>query len=222
MERPPKKQPGDRVFEIVQATASAMPVAGPAVAALMGLVGPKIAQRRDEWLELLSTKVSELETKVDGLADNQMFITAVFEATTAALKTHEQEKLDALSNAVANSPLRGAPDDRTQLMFLRFVDELSALHLTVLAVLNDPRGAIAKTGKDFRYSGPVLAQFIYTCIPEVNGQGFLIEQVHRDLRNRGLIEQGAPFGQVMIDFQLLNKSTTAFGEQFLRFIRQAH
>ena len=58
----------------------------------MGLVGPKIAQRRDEWLELLSTKVSELETKVDGLADNQMFITAVFEATTAALKTHEQEK----------------------------------------------------------------------------------------------------------------------------------
>ncbi len=93
MEGPPKKQPGDRVFEAVQAAASAMPVAGPAVAAVMGLVGPKIAQRRDESFEMLADKVSGLESKLNGLADNPMFITAVLEATSAALKTHEREKL---------------------------------------------------------------------------------------------------------------------------------
>ncbi len=46
----------------------------------------------------------------------------------------------------------------------------------------------------------------------------MIEQVHRDLRNRGLIEQGAPSHQVMIDWQMLDKFTTPFGEDFLRFI----
>jgi len=161
MERPPKKQPGDRVFEIVQAAASVMPVAGSGVAALMGLVGPKIAQRRDEWFELFADKISELESRVEGFAESPMFITAVVEATNAALKTHEREKLGALRNAVANSPLPGAPDDSTQLLFLRFVDELTAAHLKILAVLNDPRDAVAKTGRQLRFSGAALAQPSY-------------------------------------------------------------
>jgi hypothetical protein len=219
MDKPPKKRPGDRVFEIVQATASVVPVAGTAVSAVMGLIGPKIAQRRDEWFELLADKISELEIKVEGFTENPMFITAVFEATSSALKTHERQKLEALRNAVGNSPLPGAPDDSTQMMFLRFVDELTAMHLEILAILADPRGALARTGKQLRFSGAALAPFIYACIPKLTGQAAVVEQAHRDLRNRGLIEQGAPFAQVMIDTQMLNKSTTLFGDQFLRFIR---
>jgi hypothetical protein len=220
MERPPKKQPGDKVFDVVQAAASAMPVAGPAVAAVMGLIGPKIAHRRDKWFELLADKISELESRVDGFAEDPMFITAVFEATSAALKTHEQEKLEALRNAVGNSVLPGAPEDSIQLMYLRFLDELSAAHLKVLDVLNNPRAALARAGKELRASGPVLAHLIYLCLPDLNGEGFLVEQVHRDLRNRGLIDQGAPFGQIIITAGTLNKSTTLFGEQFLQFIRR--
>jgi hypothetical protein len=217
MDKPPKKLPGDRVFEIVQATASVVPVAGTAVSAVMGLIGPKIAQRRDQWFELLADKISELETKVEGFTENPMFITAVFEATSSALKTHERQKLEALRNAVGNSPLPGAPDDSTQLLFLRFVDELSALHLKVLAVLNDPNSFIAKAGP-INESGSGLELLMRHCIPETrqSAEGVL-EQIHRDLENRGLVMQ-ENFKGALVREHATQKRTTALGKNFLRFI----
>ena len=138
----------------MQAAASVMPVAGSGVAALMGLVGPKDPrQRRDEeWFELFADKISELESRVEGFAESPMFITAVVEATNAALKTHEREKLGALRNAVANSPLPGAPDDSTQLLFLRFVDQLTAAHLKILAVLDRSE----RRGREDRQTAPLF------------------------------------------------------------------
>jgi len=218
MEKPPTKQPGDKVYAVVQAAASALPVVGgPAVAAIMGLIGPKFEQRREEWLELLADKISELESKVEGFADTPMFVTAVLEATSAALKTHEREKLGALRNAVGNSPLPGAPDDSTQLLFLRFVDELSALHLKILAILNDPNHSIEKAGQLNEF-GTGLALLIHHCIPETTEaqEGFL-EQIHRDLQNRGLVMQ-ENFNGAIIRERATQKRTSPLGENFLKFI----
>ena len=194
-----------------------MPIAGSGVAALMGLVGPKIAQRRDEWFELLADKISELESRVEGFAESPMFITAVIEATNAALKTHEREKLGALRNAVANSPLPGAPDESTQMMFLRFVDELTALHLRVLVILNDPNGSVERTGKGIS-RGTGLWLLIHHCMPEIPEiQIALLEQIHRELQSRGLVTQ-ENFHGAIIDPDRTAKRTTPFGKEFLRFI----
>ena len=50
-------------------------------------------------------------------------------------------------NTVRNSALKSAPDDDRQLMFLGFIDDFTASHIRVLAVLNDPPAAVKATGK---------------------------------------------------------------------------
>ncbi len=187
----------------------------------MSLIGSNWEKRREEWLESVATVISELEDKVAGicetLPDNEMFMTAVYEATNIAIRTHQKEKLEALRNAVRHSALPGAPDDSTQMMFLRFVDELTALHLRVLVILNDPDGSVERTGKGIS-RGTGLWLLIHHCMPEIPEiQIDLLEQIHRELQSRGLVTQ-ENFHGAIIDPDRTAKRTTPFGEEFLRFI----
>jgi hypothetical protein len=101
--------------------------------------------------------VSELNDRVEDLSkpleNNEQFLTAVLHANLIAMRAHQEDKLRALRNAVRNSTLKSAPDDDRQLMFLRFVDDLTLSHIRVLRVFDDPPAAIAATGRELRAMG---------------------------------------------------------------------
>ena len=105
-----------------------IPVAGPAVAALANyVIGPEIGKRRERWLHELGEVVRELEERMEDfdprhLEGNEQFVSA---ASDAAMKTHYEEKLAMLRAALVNGVLEGAPDEHEQLLFIRFVDELT-------------------------------------------------------------------------------------------------
>lgn len=141
--RLPSQTKGDTVQAIVRVGMSILP-AGGAVAELIDLViKPALNRRRDDWFNGLADDVQKLKDRpsaptIEELSANDAFVTVMLNASAAAMRTHQQEKLAALRAAVINTALAMAPDEHMQLMFIRFIDELAPLHLRILRYLQDP------------------------------------------------------------------------------------
>src|SRR5271154_2200053 len=106
----PKKSAADLSYGITKAVVSAIPVGGGAAAEIMGIVfGSPLERRREEWFKRLAELVNEIQEHVaeltpEKLSENEAFVSTAIHASQIALRTHQQEKLDALRNAVINSP----------------------------------------------------------------------------------------------------------------------
>ena len=72
------------------------------------------------------------------LGKTSSLLSAALTATQAALRTHQQEKLDALKNAVVNVALGREPEADRQQQFLALVDRFAAAHLILLQFSKDP------------------------------------------------------------------------------------
>jgi len=178
-------------------------VGGPA-AELLGLLSSPVAQRRDDWFSDLERRLRELEGRVNGfhfddLDQNEQFVSATFQASLAALKTHETAKLEALRNAVLNIAVARAPSADLQAIFLNFVDSFTPVHLQMLAHIAN-RGGVAR---------PAAANAINNCVVQ-------------DLNNRGLLRDGRPYAARNRDYNdLLSEGdwdVNSLGSEFLRFI----
>ena len=102
---------------------SMIPFVGGAGSELLGLLSSPLSQRRDDWWTDLERRLRDLEGRVDGfrfddLEKNEQFVSATLQATQAALKTHQVEKLEALRNAVLNVAVGSAPSEDLQFVFL--------------------------------------------------------------------------------------------------------
>ena len=79
----PKSGPEDKAHTAVKAIISLIPGIGGAAAEIFSKVlVPPLSKRRAEWMESVADALRELESKVgdfkiENLADNQMFITAL-------------------------------------------------------------------------------------------------------------------------------------------------
>jgi hypothetical protein len=184
-----------------------IPGIGGVASELFGVLSSPLALRRDDWWSDLERRLCDLEGRVDGfrfddLGQNKQFVSAALQATQAAMRTHQAEKLAALQNAVLNIALAKAPSEDLQLIFLNLVDSFTPSHLEVL--------------RDFQASGhPNRAEF--------QKQRDLTDQVVCDLRDRGLLRDTRPFAArdrdspealVIYDWEVTN-----LGRQFLEFIK---
>ncbi len=210
----PKPTGGDAAHLVARSLIGSIPIVGAAGMELFNaVIVPPLSRRRDEWLSSLAEQFARLEKTVDGfkvenLKDDEVFITAVLHAMTAALRTHQREKLDALRNAVLNVALRTSPDEDVQLMFLGFIDKFTPWHLRVLTYFNmcptnfEPAH---KTGK------------LFEIFPDLRGQEALFEQIVRDLHTNGLVLSNTTPGTATA-FMPYTGRTTEMGERFLEFI----
>jgi hypothetical protein len=82
-----------------------------------------------QGLRALDAKVGGV---FDGLENNEAFVSAFLHAYQAALRSHQDEKRRALKNAVLNSARSDALGVDVQLTFVRFLDELTPSHITLL------------------------------------------------------------------------------------------
>jgi len=143
---PPEEGTADLVLRLMKAGISAIPVAGGPVVELMSILGSPVERRRLDWLTSLAEDLSRLKKQVADLTDqklseNAAFVTAALQATQMAGRTHQNEKLEALRNAVLNVAAGSAPEDDIQAMFLDAVDSLTATHMQFLSRLGKARVA---------------------------------------------------------------------------------
>jgi hypothetical protein len=176
--------------------ASMIPFVGGIGSELLGLLSSPLAQRRDAWLEDLERRLRDLEGRVagfrfDDLGANQQFISATLQATQDALRTNQQEKLEALRNAVVNVALGRDHDANRQVQFLSLVDRFSAAHLTLLRFFQDPAAHFERRGlpvPTLPVGGNFLAnEFVSNAMPELR-EGLRSPVEGRDAASRQMIE----------------------------------
>src|ERR1700675_3009733 len=195
MKKPPQRTKVDTAYAVAEVIASAIPFMGGPLATILDAIGPPLSRRREKWLTDLAEIIKELNERVDELShplsENEAFTSAVQHTTQVAMRSHQEEKLEALRNAVRNSALAGAPNDDLQLMFLRFIDELTPWHLRILQLFDNPRRYLEQQG--FR-TGMVafggVGALVERCHPDLRRQSGFIAQLVRDLQSRGLLLQG--------------------------------
>ena len=232
---PSNPELADHRTAVIKGALGAIPVLGNVFAEELGLLlAPPLTQRRDAWLEDLARRLKDLEGRIDGfrfedLASNEQFVSATVQATQAAVKTHQKEKLEALRNAVMNVALDNKPQDAHQAVFLDLVDRFTPLHLKLLRFFQDPDGHIKSRGVQIppeRFRQPVYL-LLLECLPEVSqaspsvdgreaARGQFVDVLMKDLARASLIS---------IDLTAFKSPpgyprwTTHLGDDFLDFIK---
>lgn len=156
------------------------------------VVAPQIRKRQADWMENIAEGLRQIEEKqvgfIDSLKEDDVFLDSLLQASQSAIRTSQQEKRDALRNAVLNSALPHAPDITRQTLFLAFVDGFDALHLWMLAFLDDPVAWLKQLGrKQPNLRTDKLFELVYFANPELESEEALCESVCRDLSDKGLL-----------------------------------
>jgi len=219
----PSQTKGDTVQAIVRVGLSIVPP-GAAVAELINLViQPALNRRRDAWLNDLAADVEKLKERPDAptleqLSQNDVFVTVMLNASAAAMRTHQTEKLEALRAAVINAALPMPPGEQEQLMFVQLIDDLTPMHLQILRFMRDPAGWFEqhKIPKPEVTVG-MWPLILVSAFPSFAGDAEVFSQVMSELVPLGL----AGYRMVAVEMsqqQLLEKLTTPLGDRFLDFI----
>ncbi|HWE42435.1 MAG TPA: hypothetical protein VG432_08015 [Gemmatimonadaceae bacterium] len=221
---PPTESPGERTRALAKHAAKgalgAVPLAGGALAEVVDvLFRDPLEARRERWFEQVAEAIEDLRARkpnvdVDGLARNEEFVTTLHHATDAAMRTHHQEKLSALRNAVLNAALPGAPDSDMQIVFVQLVQQLSPTHLRILAVYNDPLQWFAQHGitPPTLYAGS-RAEVLQLALPDIARANWRVYA--KQLEDAGLM--GSLAGMVTGP-TITSSATTDLGKEFLAFI----
>jgi len=221
----PKAKVGDAGHTIAKAVLSAIPyLGGPAAELFAAVVTPPLTKRRDEWVESIATELKKLEEKIDGfkienLAQNEIFITTVMQATQSAIRNHQEEKLEALRNAVINTALSTTIDENISMMFLNFIDTFTPWHLKILKFFESPQEWGNKhniTYSDYASGAPshVLEESFPT---ELRGRRNFYDQIVKDLYLRGLMNTES-LHVTMTVHGMFEPRITDLGKQFIKFI----
>lgn len=208
----PEAGKSDAAHAAARAGLSAIPFAGGAAVELFSaVVQPPLEKRRIAWMNSVGEKLKELENSgldLEGLRENENFISTVMYASQLALKTHREEKLTMLRNVITNAALGQSPEEAIEHMFLGFIDSLSALQ--ILRAFQAP-----EVPANMSMGG--LSHILELNVPALKNQRELYDQLWKDLYSRGLvIAEGLHV--TMTGSGLSQKGTTGLGDTFLKFI----
>lgn len=220
----PEPTAGDTAHTLTRAGLSAIPIVGGPAAELFSMIlFPPLTRRRDEWVQSIADGLTELEEKVEGfkiedLSDNEAFVTTLMQASQVAIRNHQKEKLESLRSAVLNAALPSSPEEDLQALFLELVDTLTAWHLRVLKLLDDPIGYGEKHGITYRnVSMGSLSHLIGEVYPELREHEDFCSQLVEDLHTRGMLSTDSVH-TMMTGAGIYASRTTVLGKQFLAFV----
>lgn len=223
---PPKKSIGDDLHSFAKGAVSCIPAVGGVVAELFGsVITPPLEKRRTSWMNQVADELSLLREIVTGfswekLKEDETFLDVFLQAGQIALRNHHAEKLVALKNAVCNSALKIDVEETQQLIFLRYIDELTVLHLKLLDLMNDPRQWEKKNDKKIpELMAGGLTHIIYNAFPELKAQAALTRLFVSDLQIRGLLQEFT-IGGTMTFSGMMSPRGTEMGKVFIRYISE--
>ena len=131
--------------------------------------------------DAINTLQSRAGLTVEALASNEAFISLLCQATPIALRHHQQEKLVCLKNALISVGSPEFTDEDLAFQFLRYIDELTVSHLSVLRVIWEDEGAF-KNVKSMQHAFKLLDPVAPNVLSPLVLRTFL-----RDLDVRGLV-----------------------------------
>jgi hypothetical protein len=134
--QPPKPTTGDTAHLVSKAILSTIPAASEL---FEHFLAPPLQRRLVAWRENVAEALRQLESRqgidLTKLQSDEYFISIVMQATTIAMRNHQAEKLTALQNAIVNSAIPSRSKEDLHLVFVRFIDELTPIHVKLLSFL---------------------------------------------------------------------------------------
>lgn len=216
---------GDYAHTTANAAISMIPLLGGSIAAFFNtIIAPPLEKRRDKWLIELYKELIQIKDKLEGfsieeLSKNDLFISIITQSTQIALKNHQDEKLQALRNAVLNTAVTTSFEETEQFIFLSLIDDLSIWHLKVLDYFIDPNQWFIKNSKTkpsiFAGSAIIGLTAAYN---ELKGKNEFINMITRDLYNKGLLTNSDSLAGLMQESGIFSSRITDFGKRFLSYI----
>lgn len=185
-------------------------------------VAAPLQKRRDEWFERVGSGLRELEERLEGfdpskLDNNNDFVSAVFEATQAAMKTAKEEKLEALRSGVLNIAAGLQLSEVLRGSFFSYIDRFLPAHIRVLRLIaapsNSPEMCLAAKNT---YAG-AQTTVLRAALPESALDTPSLNRILSDLQREGLADTSG-MNAIGTQQSLLSKRSTDAGDAFLEFI----
>jgi len=201
-----------------------VPVLGTTAAEIFGLVvTPPLEKRRIQWMNEIGEKLTELEKSrginIAELANNELFIDVVMQASTFAIKTSQKEKIEAFKNVLLNTAVGSNIDDTKSHIFLTLLDKFTVWHIKLLILLENPTNWFQKANKTFPdYMAASLSNVITEAYPELKNEDSLLDIFWSDLKIAGF-HNSVDLKTTMSESGLVTKKTTKLGDEFLKLIR---
>ena len=220
---PEKTTTKDVLYGLAKGGVGSIPIIGSLAAELFSLViTPPMEKRRAEWMNDIAERLKSLEDAGDidlnELSNNDQFIDVVLQATTYALKTSEEEKIQAFRNALLHTALGEAPSKIKSHIFLTQLDKFTSWHIKLLGFIDDPRGWLQNAAITIpNYMGTSIFTIICHAFPELKEQSELVDIIWDDLRVAGF-HNTSGIRTTMTGDGALAARTTPLGQEFLKFI----
>ena len=165
----------DIIYNGTKAAASFIPALGPVAEFFLdSYIGPPATKRMRNFLDAVVEELNELKSKIESVNfDNPVFLTTFMQAYQIVTRTHNEQKLEALRNVVLHSSIPNSLDDDILAMFLNWIDDFTALHISTL--------------KHLHYLDTYALKELEIYFPMLEQNRAVYNQVLKDLANRGLI-----------------------------------
>jgi hypothetical protein len=150
---------------------------------------------------------------------SEQFNSALLQARLIATRTHQEEKLEALRNAILNTALGTEPDDDRQAMFLSLIDRLQPAHLRILKTFQYPpaRGSYGQWQPQTIQNPGTPTRWIKEFVSGLKDEDAnFIRMLITDLYNTGLAFIAPDAQNMPNDSRLI----TGLGSGFLTFISE--
>lgn len=207
----------------IDALASTIPGASYAAGALMQkFLASPLQKRRDEWFQKVAEGIQALQRDhpnfdPSGLTENEDFISAVYEATDAAMKTGRSQKIEMLRNGILNIASGFTIDDILRGTFFGLIDRFSPAHMHVLKLLSDPRSSPEMVQAAANVYAAAPLQTLRAAITTDVLDEAALSRVLSDLHRESLADTGG-LQAMSTQAAQLQKRSTAIGDAFLEFI----
>ena len=131
-------------------------------------------KRFHKFLETLVHQIEELKLKIDLVdLDSPAFHTTLIHTCQIVIRTHQEQKLEALRNIVLNSAIPRALEDDILAMFLNWIDIFTERHIFTL--------------KHLHYIETYTLEQLQAQFPLLEKNRFIYNKVLADLADQGLI-----------------------------------
>ena len=214
----------DRIRSVVLGGVGSVPLAGNALAAIVGEIwAPTIYKRMERCWEEIVTRIAQLEDALNDERLNSEAVTSAIAIASREATYSDDEKIHYLANAVANVVADDTWEHDVAATLLRFVGDLTASHLRVLAMLNDPEAWQATHGIKIQPVERDGAYFMRDMISDAFGRLGIdvdgLQIILQDLESRGLLNSIGFADETPSTFaRELKERTSELGRVIVRFV----
>lgn len=226
--KPPEESTADLLYSAAEAGLSMLGEAAgqatgaslsfPAAAIFRLLCAPPIERKLKVWRTQVSEDLARLieceqARSFDELRRDEQFSDIVIQATLAAAKTSQQEKLVALENTILNSALQDRLELDMRARFVSLLDELTPTHLALLKFAYSPVVWAEEKGLRIRHAEVEISEALPALSFRRGTEAWLM---WRDLWTRGLVKNEGIGGRITIGDA--HRPISGMGIKFYEFI----